>query len=157
MKQLAEKVGVSYLTIYRIETGKVSPSVTLLTDIADHLNYPILSFFDQKGNEVIYSKADKQPLISSEQLQLRLLAPRGLIDENIAISYGKAKKGEFISRHTNKGSELAYVIKGKSIVKHGNKDYELHEGDLLYYKGGTPHTVIALEPHEFIIIHFGDK
>ena len=157
MKQLAEKVGVSYLTIYRIETGKVSPSVTLLTDIAYHLNYPILSFFDQKGNEVIYSKADKQPLISSEQLQLRLLAPRGLIDENIAISYGKAKKGEFISRHTNKGSELAYVIKGKSIVKHGNKDYELHEGDLLYYKGGTPHTVIALEPHEFIIIHFGDK
>ena len=157
MKQLAEKVGVSYLTIYRIETGKVSPSVTLLTDIAYHLNYPILSFFDQTGSEVIHSKADKQPLISSEQLQLRLLAPRGLIDENIAISYGKAKKGEFISRHTNKGAELAYVIKGKCIVRHGNTDYELNKGDLLYYKGGTPHTVIAVEPHEFLIIHLVDK
>ena len=157
MKQLAEKVGVSYLTIYRIETGKVSPSVTMLSDIAYHLNYPILSFFDHTGNEVVHSKADKQPVISSELLQLRLLAPRGLIDENIAISYGKAKVGECISRHTNKGSELAYVIKGKCIVKHGNKDYELNEGDLIYYKGGTPHTVIAVEPHEFLIIHFVDK
>lgn len=157
MKQLAEKVGVSYLTIYRIETGKVSPSVTLLSDIAYHLNYPILSFFDHSSNEVIHSKADKQPVISSELLQLRLLAPRGLIDENIAISYGKAKKGECISRHTNKGAELAYVIKGKCIVKHGSKEYPLNEGDLLYYKGGTPHTVVALEPHEFIIIHFVDK
>ena len=75
MKQLAEKVGVSYLTIYRIET----------------------SF------------------------------------------------------------ELAYVTKGKSIIKHGNKEYTLNEGDLLYYKGETPHTVFALEPHEFIIIHFIEK
>jgi transcriptional regulator with XRE-family HTH domain len=157
MKQLAAKVGVSYLTIYRIETGKVSPSVALLTDIAYHLNYPILSFFDHKENEVIHIKAHKQPVIASEKLQLRLLAPRGLIDEHIAISYGKAEKGEFISKHKNRGFELAYVTKGKSIVKHGNKEYELHKGDLLYYKGETPHTVVALEPHEFIIIHFIDK
>ncbi len=157
MKQLAEKVGVSYLTIYRIETGKVSPSVALLTDIASHLNYPILSFFDHKENEVVHIKASKQPVISSEKLQLRLLAPRGFIDENIAISFGKAETGEFISKHTNRGAELAYVTKGKSIVKHGNKEYELNEGDLLYFQGETPHTVVALEPHEFIIIHFINK
>jgi transcriptional regulator with XRE-family HTH domain len=157
MKQLAEKVGVSYLTIYRIETGKVSPSVALLTDIASHLNYPILSFLDHKENEAVHIKANKQPVIASEKLQLRFLAPRGVIDENIAISYGKAEPGEFISRHTNRGAELAYVTKGKSLVKYGSKEYELNEGDLLYYKGETPHTVVALEPHEFIIINFIDK
>lgn len=157
MKQLAAKVGVSYLTIYRIETGKVSPSVALLTDIAYHLNYPILSFFDHKENEVIHIKADKQPIIASEKLQLKILAPQGLIDENIAISFGKAEKGEFISKHKNRGFELAYVTKGKSIVKHGNTEYELNEGDLLYFQGETPHTVVALEPHEFIIIHFINK
>lgn len=157
MKQLAEKVGVSYLTIYRVETGKVSPSVALLTDIASHLNYPILSFFDHKENDVVHIRAHDQPVIASEKLQLRILAPRGLIDENVAISYGKAETGEFISKHTNRGAEVAYATKGKSIVKYGNREYELNEGDLLYYKGNTPHTVVALEPHEFIIIHFIDK
>lgn len=156
-KQLAEKVGVSYLTIYRIETGKVSPSVALLTDIAYQLNFPIFSFFEHKEDKVVHIKAHKQPVIESEKLQLRLLAPRGLIDENIAISFGKAEKGEFISRHKNRGFELTYVTKGKSIVKHGNRNYELNEGDLFYYKGETPHSVVALEPHEFIIIHFIDK
>jgi len=43
MKELAEKVGVSFLTIQRIETGKVSPSVALLSEIAYHLNYPLAS------------------------------------------------------------------------------------------------------------------
>lgn len=154
MKQLAEKVGVSYLTIYRIETDKVSPSVTLLNDIASHLNYPLSSFFDQKAKEVVHIKADKQPVIASEKLQLKLLAPRGFINENIAISFGKAEKGEFISKHTNRGAELVYVTKGKGIVKSSNKEYELNTGDLIYFQGETPHTVIALEPHEFIIIHF---
>jgi transcriptional regulator with XRE-family HTH domain len=157
MKQLAEKVGVSYLTIYRIETGKVSPSVTLLNDIASHLNYPIFSFFDQKAKEIVHIKANKQPVIASEKLQLKLLAPRGFIDDNIAISFGKAEKGEFISKHTNRGAELAYVTKGKGIVKYGDTEYELKEGDLIYFQGETPHTVVALEPHEFIIIHFIDK
>ena len=158
MKQLAEKVGVSYLTIYRIETGKVSPSVTLLNDIASHLNYPIFSFFDQKENEIVHIKADKQPVIASEKLQLKLLAPRGFVNENIAISFGRAEKGEFVSRHTNRGAELAYVTKGKSIVKYGDKEYKLNEGDLIYYQGETPHTVVVLELHEFIhITLFIDK
>ena len=156
MKQLAEKVGVSYLTIYRIETGKVSPSVTLLNDIASHLNYPIFSFFDQE-KEIVHIKAEKQPVIASEKLQLKLLAPRGFINDNIAISFGKAEKGEFISKHINRGSELAYVTKGTGIVKYGNTEYELKEGDLIFFQGGTPHTVVALEPHEFIIINFYDK
>jgi transcriptional regulator with XRE-family HTH domain len=47
MKEMAQKVGVSYLTIQRIETGKVSPSVALLSEIAYHLRHPIASFFDK--------------------------------------------------------------------------------------------------------------
>jgi len=41
MKELAEKVGVSFLTIQGIETGKVSLSVALLSEIAYTLDYPL--------------------------------------------------------------------------------------------------------------------
>ena len=43
MKQLAEKVGVGYLTIYRIETGTVSPSVALW--ISQNDNDPCQTLF----------------------------------------------------------------------------------------------------------------
>jgi len=45
MKELAKKVGVSTITIHRIEKGEVSPSVAVLSEIAHQLNYPITSFF----------------------------------------------------------------------------------------------------------------
>jgi transcriptional regulator with XRE-family HTH domain len=38
MKQLADKVGVSSLTIHRVEMDKVSPSVALLSKIAESLD-----------------------------------------------------------------------------------------------------------------------
>jgi len=55
MKELAAKVGVSFLTIQRIETGKVSPSVALLSEIAYHLNYPLLPWWP-KANRCSTSK-----------------------------------------------------------------------------------------------------
>lgn len=157
MKQLATKVGVSYLTIFRIETGKVSPSVALLTEIAFCLNYPISSFLIPHEKGIIHIKANEQPVIESHNLKLRLTAPKGVIDENISITVGKAEKGEFVSRHKNIGFELAYIIKGKCIFKYGDKEYELNEGDLLYFDAQVPHSVFALEPHEFFGINFIKK
>jgi transcriptional regulator with XRE-family HTH domain len=157
MKQLATKVGVSYLTIYRIETGKVSPSVAILTEIAFCLNYPLSSFLISDDKSIVHIRANEQPVIESHNLKLRLIAPRGVIDENISITVGKAEKGEVVSRHKNIGFELAYIIKGKCIFKQADKEYELNEGDLIYHDGQVPHSVVALEPFEFFGIHFRNR
>lgn len=157
MKQLAEKVGVNLLTIHRIETGKVSPSVALLSEIAYHLNYPITSFVAGEERSVILIKGDSQPAIKSEKMDLKILAPKGSLDENISVTLGKAEKGEFISRHKNEGVELTYIIKGRDIFMYGNKKYELNEGDLIYHDGKDYHSVVGLEPTEFLNIHFLNK
>jgi len=154
MKKLGEMVGVSLLTISRIETGKVSPSVALLSEIARCLHYPISSFLLKEDSDIVHIKSSESPVIESDNLELRLTAPRGVIDENISISIGKAEKGEFVGRHKNAGFELAYIIKGKGILKHGGKEYKFNVGDLIYYNAQIPHSVVALEPHEFLAIHF---
>jgi transcriptional regulator with XRE-family HTH domain len=59
MKELAEKVRVSLLTIQRIETGKVRPSVALLSEIAYHLNYPLTSLVAE-GKPVIHIKGSQR-------------------------------------------------------------------------------------------------
>ena len=134
MKELAGKVGVSILTIQRVETGKVSPSVALLSEIAYHLNYPLTSLVAE-GKPVIHIKGSQQPVIESRNFKMKILAHKGALDGNLSVALGKAEKGEFISKHKNEGLELTYMIKGKNVFRYGKEKYELHEGDLLYHDG----------------------
>ncbi|HOO50671.1 MAG TPA: helix-turn-helix domain-containing protein [Alphaproteobacteria bacterium] len=156
MKGLAEKVGVSLLTIQRIETDKISPSVALLSDIAYHLNYPLTSLVSEERS-VVHIKGNEQPVVDSHKLKLKILAHKGAIHEKMSVTLGKTKKGEFISKHKNEGMELSYIIKGRNIFRYGRDQYELNEGDLVYHDGKKEHSVVALEPSEFLNILFFDE
>jgi transcriptional regulator with XRE-family HTH domain len=157
IRQLAEKAGVSYLTMQRIETDKVSPSVSLLFQIAQALNYPITSFLEQQMKSVVFIKKENQRTMETMLMDLRLLVPKGIIDGNITISHGKAKKGRFVSRHTNEGFEFAYVLKGRCVLRHGKEKYEMYEGDVVYFDATEWHSVTALEDHEWLGIQFSSK
>jgi transcriptional regulator with XRE-family HTH domain len=115
IKELAEKVGVSFLTIQRIETGKGSPSVALLSDIAYQLNYPLASLV-AKGKTVIHIKGSEQPVIDSRNLKLKILAHKGALDGNISVALGKAEKGECIGDHKNEGKEPTYSISKSKMI-----------------------------------------
>lgn len=151
MKELARRVGVSALTIHRIETGEVSPSVAVLSEIAHQLGYPITSFFPEKKDLTIV-RADEQPLAESSALALRLLVPKGVISDSISISLGKARPGECVSSHTNPGVEITYIIKGSCIFVYDGKDYELKEGDIIYFRAKRPHAVRTDEAMEFFSV-----
>lgn len=157
MKQLAEMVGVSLLTIQRIETGKTSPSVALLSEIAHQLEHPISHFMPEEFGMFKHVKADAIPAVESSKMNLSLLVPKGLINEHISISLGKAKRGKCIEKHHHEGCEITYIIRGKCIFEHGRSNYELNEGDLIYFSGKIPHSVTALEPLEFFSVFVRDR
>ena len=154
MKKLAEKVDVSYLTIHRVENGKVSPSVSLLSDIAHILEHPIHRFFERGEGRCTFIRSEEQTRIASDSLDLRLVVPRGVISDNVTLSLGRAKTGEFVGAHKTKGFELSYIIRGRCLFKHGTKEIEMNPGDIMYFDGQVLHSVTALEPLEFLLIHF---
>lgn len=45
LRQLAERAGVSYVTIVRIEQGQISPTVAMLEKLAKALKIHITEFF----------------------------------------------------------------------------------------------------------------
>jgi transcriptional regulator with XRE-family HTH domain len=45
LRQLAERAGVSFVTLYRIEAGKLSPTVTMLEKLAEALGIDVRDFF----------------------------------------------------------------------------------------------------------------
>jgi transcriptional regulator with XRE-family HTH domain len=153
MKDFARRLGISYLTLYRIETDKVSPSVALLSDIAHHLGKPITSFFDEKSDLTIV-KRESVPKVTADKMTLQLMIPKGVINDKVSVTYGSTQPGEFVSAHVHKGFELTYILKGRAVFHYKGKEHEVCEGDLMYFDASVKHYVTALEPHEFLSIYF---
>jgi len=87
-------------------------------------------------------------------MRLRLLVPEGVVNDKFSISLGKADSGEFVDPHQTRGFELAFMLRGRCVFKYDGRDYELKEGDLVYFDGNVWHSVVALEPMEFIALYF---
>ncbi len=153
MKDFAKKVGISYLTLYRVETDRVSPSVALLSDIAHHLGEPIINFFNDPCGLTLVKKGSA-PDISTNRLSLQLLLPKGVINDKISVTRGRTASGEVISTHSHSGFELVYVLKGKATFNYDGTDYETAEGDLIYFDASIPHSVVSHAPHDFLSIYF---
>ncbi|MCF8106743.1 MAG: XRE family transcriptional regulator [Desulfohalobiaceae bacterium] len=153
MQEFARRLGISYQTLYRVETDKISPSVILLSDIAHQLNQPLVNFFKDDSRLTIV-RAGTAATVESEKMKLDLLLPKGVIDPKISVSLGRTPGGEFISDHSHQGFELAYQIQGRTLFHYGKDEWEINEGDLIYFDSSVKHSVSAVGPATFLSIYF---
>jgi quercetin dioxygenase-like cupin family protein len=157
LEQLARKVGISAITLQRIEVGKSSPSVILLSQIANAVNKPIFSFFEQKSNSFVHIKRKSQRSVSSPLLKGIIIGPRRMIGDNIVVTLGELKKGKNIDPHTNPGIEWVYHVEGKCEFKLNDQTYIIEQGDSISYDARLDHSVKALEKLKFFSICVEDK
>jgi transcriptional regulator with XRE-family HTH domain len=157
LQQLAKKVGVSPITLHRIETGKSSPSVILLSEIAQHLGKSITSFFEEGNRPLIHIKGKNQKTVASPVLRIKSIGPRRMIKDNMIVSYGELKKGATIDPHTNPGIEWAYNVQGKCEFKLDGQSFLLEAGDSVSYNAKLEHSVTAVEKLKFFAIYVQEK
>jgi quercetin dioxygenase-like cupin family protein len=154
IRELAERVGISYLTMQRIETDRISPSVVVLAKISACLSFPLHGFLSETKRAVVHVKTENQNVVKTRTMLLKLVGPKGVVNDNISIVHGKAEKGKLVGRHKHPGFELAYVLKGRALHKQGGNVYEMSDGDLIFFDAGQSHEVIALELHEWLGVQF---
>ena len=157
LEQLARKVGISPITLQRIEVGKSSPSVILLSEIANTVNKSILSFLEEEGKPLIHIKRKNQSLLSTPTLKGKVIGPRKMIADNIVVIYGELKKGKAIDPHTNPGVEWVYHIEGKCEFKLNGRSYAFEAGDSVSYDAKLEHSVKAIETLKYISIYVQDE
>ena len=158
LKELAKRLGISLITLQRVETGKSSPSVGLLSEIAHQLHKPIFSFLEEeKDKSYMHIKRKNQKTISSPVLKVKVIGPRKMIGSNIMVTYGEIKKGKVVDAHTNAGTEWAYNLEGKCILKFKDKSFVLEAGDSISFNARMEHSVTALEKLKFIGIYVKDQ
>jgi len=155
---LAKVVGISKMTLQRIETGKTSPSIAILGDIAQALQMPITNFIEEDANSIKIFRKDQQLSIVGDNIKARNIFPRSPLSslkaESMAVNYVEAKPGAEVEKHSNNGFEWVLQLTGKSELIYDGKEYIANEGDVFFYNGRRPHSVKYYGRNKFLLISF---
>ena len=137
---LAKRVGVSKMTLQRIETGVTAPSIVLLTEVAFHLKRPVEALIHDGKARVVHLKKGQQETLDRAK-KFRVIGPRGLVSDRIILTYSELQKDAVIDTHTNKGYEWAFLIEGSAWVDVGGNRYLFESGDAIFYDAHFPHSI----------------
>ena len=152
LKRFAELVGTSKATLQRIETGQKSPSIELLYEISQICRKPFDDFICDDRNGFYLLNEQKQRKIKSQDFEISIIAPYGLISRDILVNYFKGKQGSHIYPKQERGYHWAYILQGVCLFHYDGMDYEVRKGDVIYYDAGKTFSFQILEPLEGIRI-----
>ena len=141
LKELSSRVGISVMTLQRIETAQVSPSVALLLDIAHCLEKPIGHFLDEKGPTLRVFSWKDLARTSDENKEVVELIPLGLISNDIAIQLETGRRDKSKPPRASDGREAVHVLEGTAEVVHRGKKVALSQGETVYYDASVKHAV----------------
>jgi DNA-binding XRE family transcriptional regulator len=143
IRALAERSDLSVNTLSLIENGKTSPSVNTLHQLAQSLNVPITTFFEneQHKKRVVYQRAgERQQLVFSQGHMESLSAgmPRMGSEPFITRLETGANSGETPIIYP--GREFIYCLEGHITYIIEDEVYPLAPGDSLIFDSYTPHS-----------------
>ena len=156
LEALGKRVGVSKMTLQRIETGATAPSIVLLTEVAFHLKRPVESLIREGNAMVVHLKKGQQETLDRAR-KFRVIGPRGLVSDRVTLTYSELAKDAVINTHTNKGYEWAFLFEGSALVEVGDNRYLFESGDAIFYDAHIPHSIQVKETCRYVGLFLRDE
>ncbi len=153
VESLANQIGVSKLTLLKIEHGEANPTLSVIWKVANGLNIPITSLLSIESDVSIVRKKEGMQLISSNDV---------LVVEPLFQSHGMMElyrgylqpKGEYTSEAHRAGvMEFVTVMSGELIVEVDGDTYNLDEHDSIRFRGDRTHKYVN-PSSSLTILHF---
>ena len=145
LRGLAQNINISPSFISQVESGKVSPSLSSLTMIADALNTTVGALVDENSSQdsTLVVRKEERKSISDEDDDLKIdflgyFHPDRLMEPLIFTFTKKSKLHKHRYKHF--GQEFVLVLEGCIEVALKEKRYTLHSGDSIYFNSGVPHA-----------------
>jgi transcriptional regulator with XRE-family HTH domain len=137
-RDLAQRADISAAMVSRIETGQVSPSLSVLETIAAALEVPIGSLFRDTGTAV----ADFTLVRDGEGLRSRRILGQHE-HEFVMLGFHRRRDLQFESvivtidrnehaappTYTGQGCVFVYILEGEAIYRYGRQEMRLAAGD----------------------------
>jgi transcriptional regulator with XRE-family HTH domain len=144
--ELAHSAGISAGMLSKIENGATSPSLTTLQALGKALQVPVTALF--RGFEEIrdasFVKAgqgltiERRGTRAGHQYQLLGHSPHGpVMVEPYLITL--THQSDVFPTFQHAGLEFLYMLEGNVVYRHGDKTYDMHPGDSLFFDADAPH------------------
>lgn len=152
IEALAKQVGVSKLTLLKIEQGEANPTLSVIWKIADGLKVPITSLLDIESDVAVARTADGLKLKSSDEV---FIAEPLFRSHGFELYRGYLKPyGEYVSEAHQAGvMEFVTVMSGQLTVGVDGDTFHLGEYDAIRFKGDRLHKYTNPSP-DLTILHF---
>ena len=148
MKDVADATGLSVSLISKIETNKVSPSLSTLHKVAKALGTSVSALFaiEEKLSQVV-CRPEERPIAGTVQtmrewdgIEAEILVPyaAGRLLEGFVFIMQPAGHSGGLLQH--EGEECGYVLTGQLELTVGGKRYELKPGDSFFFPSSIPHA-----------------
>ncbi len=140
LNQLAKRTHLSPSYISQIENGKRNLNIRVLRGVARALNVPLVELLQEEQAEavgLIRVGNRRTYTLSSGAIESLLFDPRrGNLEVTVMELPPGRDSGE---SNAHRGDELTYVLRGRVRVTVGKSKYDLHEGDIIYYRSSQRH------------------
>lgn len=137
---LARGAGISPAMISRIESGQVSPSLSVLELLAGVLDTPIAAFFRDTSHGVAdFTIVRKGEGLKSKRMlgahvhsfvALGLHRRRDLLFDAVLVTLER-RDAVAPPTYTGHGCVFIYVLEGEAVYRYGKEEFQLSEGDSL--------------------------
>jgi len=137
-RDLAQRSGISAAMVSRIESGRVSPSLATLEQLAATLSVPIVSLFRETGAAVAdFTHVRRGDGLRSTRLmgahahEFAVLGFHRRLDLQFESVLVTVRRNETTRPpiYTGHGCVFVYMLEGSAIYRYGDRELLLDEGD----------------------------
>ncbi len=153
IESLAKQIGVSKLTLIKIESGDGNPTLSVIWKIANGLNVPITTLLSIESDVSVARKKEGLQLASANE---------ALVVEPLFHSHGSFElyrgylqpDSEYLSEaHQSGVIEYVTVMSGQLTIEIDGDTHHLEEHDSIRFIGNRPHKYIN-PTASLSILHF---
>jgi transcriptional regulator with XRE-family HTH domain len=146
ISELAKAADMSAGMLSKIENGATSPSLTSLQALSKTLQVPFTAFFKtyEEIRDATFVKSgqgltiERRGTRAGHQYQLLGHSTHGPTMVEPYIITLTAETDVFPS-FQHPGMEFLYMLEGNVVYRHGEKTYDMHPGDALFFDAEAPH------------------
>lgn len=144
--ELAKASDMSAGMLSKIENGATSPSLASLQALGKALQVPVTALFRgfEEIRDATFVKAgqgltiERRGTRAGHQYQLLGHSPHGpVMVEPYLITL--TQKSDVFPTFQHAGFEFLYMLEGNVVYRHGDKTYDMHPGDALFFDADAPH------------------
>lgn len=137
LRKLAKEVGVSPSFISQVEQNKAQPSINSLQKIASVLGISVATLMGEKA--AVARGKKKVDFSQFAGVEVKRLVPNSANLEPCLFTLSPGgSSGEI--QTTNTGEEFVLLLNGNVELTLNGKNYELKEGDNIYFNSSVPHS-----------------